>query len=218
MQAYDFEVLWENLPFLAHGMELSLFLAVLATSCGILLGTLLALLRLSSNRLFSLLGTGYVNTFRSLPLILVIFWFYFLVPLAVGRPVGPFYSAAIAFILFEAAYYCEIIRAGIQSIPRGQIDAALATGLSHWQGMRHVVVPQAFRNMVPILITQGIVLFQDTSLVYIVSLRDFMTSASIVAARESRLVELYTFAAAVYLVICYSGSLVVRRLQKRIAV
>ena len=163
------------------------------------------------------MASGYVNLFRSIPLILVVFWFYFLVPLAAGRPVGPFYSALIAFVLFETAYYCEIIRAGIQSIPRGQMQAALASGLTRWQGMRHVVLPQAFRNMMPILVTQGIILFQDTSLVYVVTLRDFMTSAAIVANRDLRIVELYTFAALVYLAMCASGSLLVRRLQTRLA-
>ena len=217
MEYFDVSVITNNLSFLGEGMLLSLGLAALAILGGILCGSLLALLRLSRFKPLALLASGYVNLFRSIPLILVVFWFYFLVPLAVGRPVGPFYSALIAFVLFETAYYCEIIRAGIQSISRGQMQAALASGLTRWQGMPHVVLPQAFRNMMPILVTQGIILFQDTSLVYVVTLRDFMTSAAIVANRDLRIVELYTFAALVYLAMCASGSLLVRRLQTRLA-
>jgi glutamate/aspartate transport system permease protein len=148
-------------------------------------------------------------------LILVIFWFYFLVPLALGRPIGAFYSALIAFTLFEAAYYCEIIRAGIQSVPRGQIYAAYATGLTYRQAMQYVILPQAFRNMIPILLTQAVILFQDTSLVYVVALSDFMTTAAKIAQRDSRLVELYLFGALVYLILCATASYLVKRLQKR---
>jgi glutamate/aspartate transport system permease protein len=157
----------------------------------------------------------YVNFFRSLPLILVIFWFYFLVPLVIGEAVGGFQSALIAFTLFEAAYYSEIMRAGLSSVSRGQINAGFALGFTWRQNMQFVILPQAFRNMLPVLVTQGIILFQDTSLVYVVALRDFMTAASVVATREGRLIELYVFAAVVYFVICFAGSLFVRRLQKR---
>src|SRR5690606_37752883 len=152
----------------------------------IVLGTLLALMRLSSNRLVSGLAGSYVNLMRALPLILIIFWFYFLVPYIVGWvtqagqpvPVGGFTSALITFILFEAAYFCEIMRAGIQSIPSGQAAAAYALGLNYWQVMRKIVLPQAFRNMTPLLLTQMIVLFQDTSLVYVLSLTDFLGAAN----------------------------------------
>ena len=136
-------------------------------------------------------------------------------PLALGRPIGGFYSALIAFVMFEAAYYSEIMRAGIQSVRTGQVHAGQATGLGYWQIQRYIVLPQAFRNMIPILVTQGIILFQDTSLVFVVSLRDLMTASSIVARTEGRLVEMYLFAALVYFVICFSGSLFVRRLQAR---
>ena len=214
MSGFDFNVIWDNLPFLWEGLQLSLLLTVLAILGGIVLGTLLALMRLSGFLPLSLFAAGYVNLIRSIPLILVIFWFYFLVPLAIGRPIGSFYSALIAFVLFEAAYYSEIIRAGIQSVRKGQVHAGQATGLGYWQIQRFIVLPQAFRNMIPILVTQGIILFQDTSLVFVVSLRDFMTVTSIVARTEGRLVEMYVFAALVYFVICFAGSLFVRRLQK----
>lgn len=214
MGDFDFSVIADNLPFLWQGLQLSLWLTLLAIIGGIFLGTLLALMRLSGILWLSLPAAGYVNLIRSVPLILVIFWFYFLVPLALGRPIGGFYSALIAFVMFEAAYYSEIIRAGIQSIRQGQVHAAQAVGLSYWQTQRYVVLPQAFRNMIPILVTQGIILFQDTSLVFVVSLRDFMTASSIVARTEGRLVEMYVFAALVYFVICFAGSLFVRRLKK----
>jgi glutamate/aspartate transport system permease protein len=150
----------------------------------------------------SALAELYVDTFRSIPLVLAVFWFYFLVPLLVGHPIGPFYSVLAAFVFFEGAYFSEIIRAGIQSIRRGQISAALATGLSFAQVLRYVVLPQAFRNMAPILLTRCIVIFQDTSLAYVVSLTDFLTAASIVADRDGRPVELYLFVAAIYFTVC----------------
>jgi glutamate/aspartate transport system permease protein len=214
MGDFDFNVIWSNLPFLWQGLQLSLWLTFLAIIGGTILGTGLALMRLSGVWPLSMFAATYVNLIRSVPLILVIFWFYFLVPLAIGRPIGSFYSALIAFVMFEAAYYSEIIRAGIQSVRQGQVHAGQATGLNYWQIQRHVVLPQAFRNMIPILVTQGIILFQDTSLVFVVSLRDFMTVSSIVARTEGRLVEMYVFAAVVYFIICFAGSMFVRHLQK----
>ncbi len=221
---FDVDVIQRALPYLWQGMLFSLGLTLLAMVGGIVLGTVLALMRLSSYRVLTLPAGGYVNLLRSTPLILVIFWFYFLVPIAVkqitGNPyasgIGPFNSALIAFTLFEAAYYCEIIRAGIQSVPAGQVNAAYALGLNYWQAMIRVVLPQAFRNMVPILLTQGIILFQDTSLVYVVGLTDFMGAASKVAQRDGRLVEMYLFAALVYFILCFSASYLVKRLQARI--
>ncbi len=220
---FDFEVIQRSLPYLWQGMQFSLGLTLLAMLGGIFLGTLLALMRLSPFRIISYPAGAYVNLVRSIPLILVIFWFYFLIPIAMkkltGNPyasgIGPFYSALIAFTLFEAAYYCEIIRAGIQSVPRGQVSAGYALGLTYWQAMSRVVLPQAFRNMIPILLTTSIILFQDTSLVYVVGLTDFMGAAGKIARRDGRLVEMYLFAALVYFIICYSGSYFVKRLQAR---
>jgi glutamate/aspartate transport system permease protein len=163
---------------------------------------------------------------RSIPLVLVIFWFFFLVPLiaqgitGAERPpqIGAERTALITFILFEAAYFCEIMRAGIQSIPRGQVWASYALGLDYWQTMGHVVLPQAFRNMIPVLLTQTIILFQDTSLVYVISATDFVGAAAKIAQRDSRLVEMYLFVAIVYFVLCYALSWLVKRLQRKIAV
>jgi glutamate/aspartate transport system permease protein len=214
---FDFNIIFKNIPTLWAGMQLTLLLTVLAIGGGVLGGTFLALCRLSPFRWLSLLGGSYVNFFRSMPLILVIFWFYFLVPLLVGRPVGGFYSVLIAFILFEAAYYCEIIRAGISSVGRGQVSAGQALGLTYRQNMRYIVLPQAFRNMIPVLLTQAIVLFQDTSLVYVVGLHDFLVNADIVANRDNRLLEMYSAVAVVYFVMCLAGSMGVRRLQRSYA-
>jgi glutamate/aspartate transport system permease protein len=216
MGSFDFDVILSNLPFLITGMQTTLLLTALAMAGGIFLGTLLALARLSSLRVLSLLAASYINFFRSLPLILVIFWFYFLVPLFLGRPVGSFYSVLVAFTLFEAAYYAEIIRAGITSVRSGQAAAARALGMTYAQSMRYVVLPQAFRAMLPVLLTQGIILFQDTSLVYVVGLKDFLVSAELVANREQRLVELFSFVALVYLVMCFGASRGVRLLERRL--
>ena len=217
MGNFDFAVIWNNLPLLWEGLQVTFLLTFLALVGGIILGTLLALVRIANVPVLAWLAAGYVNFFRSLPLILVIFWLYFLVPLYLGRPVGSFYSVLIAFVLFEAAYYSEIIRAGISSISRGQIAAGRAIGLTYPQTMRYIVLPQAFRAMIPVLLTQAIVLFQDTSLVYVVGLKDFLVSAELVANRDQRLIEMFTFAALVYFVICFAGSQLARYLQKRLA-
>ena len=214
---FDYQVVIKNIPFLWQGLQLTFLLTFLAICGGILGGTLLALGRLSRFVPLSLAAGSYVNFFRSMPLILVIFWFYFLVPFIVGQPVGGFYSVLIAFILFEAAYYCEIIRAGISSVGHGQVAAGRALGLNYGQIMRYVVLPQAFRNMIPVLLTQAIVLFQDTSLVYVVGLHDFLVNGDIVANRDNRLIEMYTTVAVVYFVLCLAGSLGVRRLQRKYA-
>ena len=214
---FDTNVILENLHFLIAGMQLTLLLTVAAICGGLVLGTLLALARLSGFWILSLISSTYVNFFRSMPLILVIFWFYFLVPLILGQPVGGYYSVLIAFVLFEAAYYCEIIRAGIQSVRKGQVYAGQAVGLNYFQNMRYIVLPQAFRNMVPVLLTQAIILFQDTSLVYVVGVKDFLVSADLVANRENRIFEMFTTVACVYLIICLSGSILIRKLQMRYA-
>jgi glutamate/aspartate transport system permease protein len=214
---FDFQVIIDAIPILIDGMLITLLLTVVAIVGGIFLGTLLALMRLSRFMPLSFVAGRYVDAFRSTPLILVIFWFYFAVPLIVGRPIGDLYSVLIAFTLFEAAYYCEIIRAGIQSVTRVQVHAGLALGLSYPKTMRYIILPQAFRNMVPVLLTQAIVLFQDTSLVYVVGLKDFLTAADLVAMRDNRVVELYLFTAVVYFTLCLAGSLWVRRLQRQYA-
>jgi glutamate/aspartate transport system permease protein len=218
MSAFDWGVIVRALPFLWEGMKISLLLTAAGIAGGIVFGTLLAALRLSPVRPLAMLAGFYVNMFRSLPLILVLFWFYFLMPLAVGRPIGALPSAVTAFILFEAAYFCEIIRAGMASVPRGQVFAAKATGMTNIQALRFVVLPQAFRVMVPVMLTQSIVMFQDTSLVYVITLRDFMTAASVVANRDGRVIELYCFAAAVYFAICFAASLMVRAGSRQAAV
>ncbi len=215
---FDFQVIFGNLDILWDGMLITLLLTAVAIVGGILLGTMLALMRLSRFTPLSILAGRYVDAFRSTPLILVIFWFYFAMPIIGLQAIGGLGSVLIAFTLFEAAYYCEIIRAGIQSITRAQIHAGLAVGLTKIQTMRFVVLPQAFRNMVPVLLTQAIVLFQDTSLVYVVGLKDFLTAADLIAVRDNRVVELYLTAAVVYFVLCMIGSLWVRKLKRGYAI
>jgi glutamate/aspartate transport system permease protein len=224
---FDFDVIQRSLGYLfLDGMRFTLTLTALAMTGGIIFGTLLAMMRLSAFKPLSMLAGGYVNLMRSIPLVLVIFWFFFLVPYigawltGASRPiqVGAFLSALITFTMFEAAYYCEIMRAGIQSIARGQVWSAYALGLNYWQAMGYIVLPQAFRNMLPVLLTQTIILFQDTSLVYVISATDFFGAAAKVANRDYRLVEMYTFVAIVYFIISYSLSLLVKRLQDRIAI
>jgi len=227
MGGFDFEVIQRSLPYLFKvGMTFTVTLTVLAMTGGVVFGTVLALMRLSSIKPVAMIAGAYVNLMRSIPLVLVIFWFYFLVPyigawvLREPRPiqVGSFYSAVITFTMFEAAYYCEIMRAGIQSIARGQVWSGYALGLTYGQTMGHIVLPQAFRNMVPVLLTQTIILFQDTSLVYVISATDFLGAASKIANRDYRLVEMYSFVAVVYFIISFALSLLVKRLQSKIEV
>jgi glutamate/aspartate transport system permease protein len=224
---YDFDVIQRSWVYLfKDGMTFTLTLTALAMLGGIFFGTLLAMMRLSKFRILAMVAGGYVNLMRSLPLVLVIFWFFFLVPYLYGAlmgegkpiPIGAFYSALITFTMFEAAYYCEIMRAGIQSIPRGQVWAGYALGLNYWMTMGKIVLPQAFRNMLPVLLTQTIVLFQDTSLVYVISATDFLGAAAKVANRDYRLVEMYTFVAVIYFIVSFSLSTMVKHLQARIAI
>jgi glutamate/aspartate transport system permease protein len=221
----DFSSIVHALPYLFRtGMAFTLMLTCLAAVIGLALGTVLAMMRLSSHRILSLPATLYVNTMRSVPLLLVIFWFYFLMPyigawiLHAPRPVlvGPYRSAIITFSMFEAAYFSEVMRAGIQSISKGQFAAGKALGLKYRQVMLSIILPQAIRNMIPALLVRVITLFQDTSLVYVLSITDFLGAATEIGQRDGRLVELYLFVALVYLVICATASQAVRRIERRI--
>ena len=222
----DFEVIGRVLPYLAAGLQYTIQLTLVAAAGGVVFGTLLAMARLSASRPLALAAAGYVNLMRSIPLLLVIFWFYFLMPVLLQsltgaeRPpqIGAERSAYITFILFEAAYFCEIMRAGIQSIAKGQAGAGYALGLNYWQVMRMIVLPQALRNMLPVLLTQAIILFQDVSLVSLLNVTDFVGAAVKVAQRDSRVVEMYLFVAVVYFILCYSLSAAVKQLQRRIAI
>lgn len=220
---FDFDVIHRSWYYLfTVGMSFTLKLTFFAMLGGILVGTMLAMMRLSSHKSLSFVATSYVNLMRSIPLVLVIFWCYFLVPyigawiIGASEPirVGALASSLITFIMFEAAYYCEIMRSGIQSIPHGQVNAGYALGMNYWQTMGNVVLPQAFRNMLPVLLTQTIVLFQDVSLVYVLSITDFVGAASKIAQRDGRLVEMYLFVAVVYFVMCYVFSFFVRSCRR----
>ncbi|MBW2145718.1 MAG: amino acid ABC transporter permease [Deltaproteobacteria bacterium] len=211
----DWAVIPRNINFLLGGLVLTFELAAISLAGGFLLGIILGMARLSSRKWIYYPATIYINLFRSLPLILVIFWFYFMVPFIIGRPLGDFLSAIIAFIAFEASYFAEIVRGGIQSIPHGQVMAGYSTGLNYYETMRFIVLPQALRNMVPPIVTQCVIIFQDTSLAYVIGLKEFLRRTSLVDARELRSVELYLFAGLVYIVFCSIGTMASRRLEKR---
>jgi glutamate/aspartate transport system permease protein len=211
----DLDVITKNLQFMLGGLALTFQLALMTVTGGLLLGIILAMARLSSRSWFYYPATLYVHFFRGLPLILVIFWLYFLLPVIIGRSLEAFSAAVISFILFEAAYFAEIIRAGIQSISIGQAMAAYSNGMTGYQSARYVILPQALRNMVPALVTQTVVIFQDTSLAYVIGLREFLRRVNLVDAREARSVELYLFAGLIYFTICSAGTLCSHRLEKR---
>ena len=204
--------------FVAKGFIFSVQLTLVAMIGGIALGTMLALMRLSGKKWLVVPAAFYVNTLRSIPLVMVILWFFLLIPLLIGRPMGAELSAIITFTVFEAAYYSEIMRAGIQSVPKGQVYAGYAVGMTYGQCMQLIVLPQAFRNMLPVLLTQTIILFQDTSLVYAIGAYDLLKGFEVAGKNFNRPVETYLTAAIVYFVICFSLSMLVRRLQQKIAI
>lgn len=220
MGALNFSFLdWDIFSkFVLKGLLFSLELTLVATIGGIVLGTLLALMRLSGKKVLEVPAVIYVNGMRSIPLVMVILWFFLLIPFLIGRSIGAELSATITFIAFEAAYFSEIMRAGIQSIPRGQVFAGQALGLTYGQNMSLIVLPQAFRNMLPVLLTQTIILFQDTSLVYAIGAYDLLKGFVTAGKIYGRVEEVYLLAALVYFVICFSLSTLVRRLQARIAI
>ena len=204
--------------FVIKGLLFSVQLTIVAMLGGIAIGTALALMRLSGKPWLVQPAAAYVNTMRSIPLVMVILWFFLLIPLLIGRSIGTEWSAVITFTIFEAAYYSEIMRAGIQSVSKGQVHAGYAVGMTYQQTMQFIVLPQAFRNMLPVLLTQTIILFQDTSLVYAIGAYDLLKGFEVAGKNFNRPVETYLVAAVVYFVICFSLSMLVRRLQKKIAI
>ena len=220
MMSLDFSFYnWQVISnFVLRGFYFSIILTVVATIGGVLLGTVLALMRLSGKKWLDTPAAIYVNGMRSIPLVMVILWVFLLAPFAIGRPIGAEVSAVITFIAFEAAYFSEIMRAGIQSIPRGQVNAGLAVGMTYGQNMKLVVLPQAFRNMLPVLLTQTIILFQDTSLVYAIGAYDMLKGFETAGKNYGRPIEAYLTAAVVYFVICFALSWLVKRLHKKIAI
>ncbi|MBK5142828.1 glutamate/aspartate ABC transporter permease GltK [Budviciaceae bacterium BWR-B9] len=227
MLEFDWSTIIPSMPYLLEGMWVTLKIAISAIVFGIAWGTALAIFRLAPPpfRWISMLAAAYVNTFRSVPLVMVLMWFYLIVPQLLQKFLGlspqtdiRFISAVIAFSLFEAAYYSEIIRAGLQSVARGQNSAALALGMTPWQSMRLIILPQAFKAMTPLLLTQGIILFQDTALVYVIGLADFFRSATNVGKTSGTEIEMVLFAGFVYFIVCLSASLLVTYLKKRTTV
>jgi len=212
---YDWEMIRR---FVAQGLIFSLWLTVVATAGGVMLGTVLALMRLSGKPFLEWPAAAYVNTMRSIPLVMVLLWFFLLIPFAIGRPIGAEMSAVITFIAFEAAYFSEIVRAGIQSISRGQVNAGLALGLTYRQNMQQIILPQAFRNMLPVFLTQTIILFQDTSLVYAIGAYDMLKGFETMGKNLGRPVEAYLLAAVVYFLMCLGLSYLVRKVQARVQI
>jgi len=204
--------------FVLKGFYFSIVLTIVATIGGVIFGTILALMRLSGKKWLDTPAAIYVNGMRSIPLVMVILWFFLLVPFLIGRPVGAEVSAVVTFIAFEAAYFSEIMRAGIQSIPRGQVHAGQAVGMTYGQNMKLIVLPQAFRNMLPVLLTQTIILFQDTSLVYAIGAYDMLKGFETAGKNFGRPIEAYLLAAVVYFIMCYTLSYFVKRLHKKIAI
>ncbi len=217
MISSNLHLILRSLPFLLKGLRVTLILTFVAGAAAILLGFTLSLARSSRLRPVAWLAFAYVSLFRSIPLLLILFWIYLLVPMLTNYSMGAFESALVGLTVFEAAYYSEIIRAGIQAVPSGQSEAALATGMTRMQTMRFVVLPQAVRKMAPVLLSQSILLFMDTSVVFILGIRDFMGVANIIAARDARVTPMYLLVAAVYFIVSLAGSQIVRSAQIRLS-
>jgi glutamate/aspartate transport system permease protein len=219
--AYEFDfssITPATLEVLGEGMLVSLKITVTAIIVGIVWGTILAMMRLSSVKPLNWFAQGYVTIFRSIPLVMVLLWFFLLIPFAIGRPIGAEMSAVITFIAFEAAYFSEIVRAGIQSIPRGQVNAGYALGMSYGQNMKLIILPQAFRNMLPVFLTQTIILFQDTSLVYAIGAYDMLKGFETAGKNLGRPIEAYLLAAVLYFFMCLGLSWLVRRVQLKVQI
>jgi glutamate/aspartate transport system permease protein len=204
--------------YILKGLQFSVLLTLVATAGGIFFGTLLAVMRLTGSSAFEKPAALYVNGMRSIPLPMVLLWFFLLVPLLIGRPIGADLAAIITFVAFEAAYFSEIMRAGIQSIPHGQVYAGQALGMTQGQNMCLIVLPQAFRNMLPVLLTQTIVLFQDTAVVYTIGANDLFKGFVVAGTNLGHSVESYLMAAVFYFAVCFALSLMVKRLHKKIAI
>jgi polar amino acid transport system permease protein len=219
----DLDVIWRNLPFLllqgflgiGNFVGGTLRLAIPSIILGFILGIFIGIARLAPQRWIRFPATVYVEFFRGVPLVMVIFWMWFIMPIVLKTSIPEFGVALTAFVIFEAAYLGEIVRAGIQSVPRGQVEAGTALGLSGTQGMRFVILPQALKNMIPSLVTQFIVLFKDTSLASIIGFMDLTKAAQVVNNREIRPFPIYLFIAVVYWVCTYSMSRYARHLEKR---
>ncbi len=214
----DFSVIANNSDFLLQGLRYSIQVTLFAMLGGVILGTFLAMMRLSSNKAISMFATIYINIFRSIPLVLVLLIFFLFIPKLTGLSIGADRSAYITFTIFEAAYYAEIMRSGIQSISKGQTHAGYAMGLTYGQTMWSIILPQAFRNVLPILLTQTIILFQDISLVYAIGATDFLGAADKINQRDFRPIELFLFVAFIYFLLCFTLSRIVRVLQNKIAI
>jgi glutamate/aspartate transport system permease protein len=210
----DWQVIIANFPLLMSGLAKSVQLTVVSILFSVPLGCIIAIGRLSHRRWLSGACTAFVNVLRSNPLILILFWFYFLVPLITGRNVNDLTSIIAAFIVFFAAYFAEIVRSGIQSVGARQIQAGLSSGLTYAQTMRHIVLPQAIRAMLPALITQCIVVFQGTTVVYVIGYSELLHTAASIAERTVRPVELYVTVAFIYFIVCYSASRIARHFEK----
>ena len=221
----DFSVVASNFTFLivqgliGFGPFIggTLRLAIPAIVLGFALGVFIGLARLARAPWIRLPATIYVELFRGVPLVMVIFWIWFIIPQLLRLPIPEYGVALTAFVIFEAAYFGEIVRAGVQSVARGQVEAATALGLTATKTMAYVVLPQALKNMVPSLVTQTIVLFKDTSLASIIGYVDLTKAAQIVNNREIKPFELYLFIAVVYWICTYSMSTFARRLERRTA-
>lgn len=220
---FDFMAIARAMPFLMNGLAFTVQLTVVACLGGLVLGTGMAIIRQLDVPVAARIVNGYVTLMRCIPLILVLFWFFFLVPLVLGYlsgsgrpiPLGPKNTAFVTFTMFEAAYYAEIVRSGFKAIPKGQYEGAKALGLSTATMYASVIIPQVLSATAPIIVTQTIILFQDTALVYVLSLDDFLGVAAKIAQRDSKLVEFYSFVAVVYFILCSAGSELAERLRKK---
>ena len=223
----DFSVIRNNLTYFfigsyphgtLGGVALTLYLAVTSCVISFVGGLVLGLLSVSRNRVVRYGTLAVINTVRGIPLLMVIFWMYFLLPSLLGHPIPESRTVIAALAIFTSAYMAQIVRAGVEGIPRGQTEAALATGLRPWQALVYVVLPQGLRNMLPSFVNQFVSLIKDTSLAYIVGVSELTQVATQVNNRSMvHPTEIFLFVAAVYFIICFTFTSISRRLESRLA-
>lgn len=208
-------LLYESTGLFLQGLKYNVLLTLLAVIMALPIGSLFAVAKLSRFRVIYYPVTIYINILRSCPLLMVLFWVYYALPMLIGREISVFYAALFAMTIFEIAYFAEFIRSGLQSIAVSQRYAGLATGLKPRQVTRFIILPQALRRMLPSLLTQSIIAFQDSTLASLIGLREILATTKAINSRELRTLLLYGFLAIAFLVMCCFFSRVVREIERR---
>ncbi len=210
----DWSVITDNLDIFWVGMLLTLKISAISLLFAIPLGIIVGIGRISKNRIIYFLSSTYVEIMRGIPLIVILIWIYFV--LGQFLKLGSFWGSIFSLSIFSAAFIAEIVRGGIQSIPKGQMEAARSSGMSHLQAMKLIILPQAIRKTLPPMASQFILLIKDSSLVSTISAVDLTLKATNLAAVSYRYIEIWSFVAVLYFAMTFILSLIIRQFEKRL--